>query len=154
MNAQGPKTTSDSSHKRNKDGCCKRFMKFLFSHVGLCGMVILYCVAGGFIFEHLEKNNEQQICYESRDEYLPMENKTIQGLINIVLDPSQSPDNFEVQFKTVLSTFRDNSIAIGYDGRNCSNYGLEGGPVYMWSWPGALMFSVTVISTIGTYIRH
>ena len=44
-----------------KDSCCKMIMKFLFSHIGLCAMVILYCVAGGFIFEHLEKNNEEQV---------------------------------------------------------------------------------------------
>jgi hypothetical protein len=36
-------------------------------------MVMLYCVAGGFIFEHLEKNNEEQICYDSRDEYIETE---------------------------------------------------------------------------------
>ncbi|GFR87361.1 potassium channel subfamily K member 18 [Elysia marginata] len=69
-----------------KDSCCKMIMKFLFSHIGLCAMVILYCVAGGFIFEHLEKNNEEQICYESRSEYQPMENKTIESTLKIFYD--------------------------------------------------------------------
>lgn len=128
-------------------------MKFLFSHVGLCAMVILYCVAGGFIFEHLEKNNEQQICYESRNEYTPMENKTIDSVLKIFADYGFPNDNnrvlMEVQIRSVLETFRDNTLAIGYDGRVCSDYGLPDGPTYKWSWPGALMFSVTVISTIG-----
>lgn len=65
---------------------CKKIMKVLFSHVGLCGMVTLYCVAGGFIFEHLEKNNEQQICYDSYYEYIPMENKTITSTLKIFYD--------------------------------------------------------------------
>lgn len=54
-----------------------------------------------------------------------------------------------IQMKSILQTFRNNSLAIGYDGRNCDAYGEENGPVYQWSLPGALMFSVTVITTIG-----
>lgn len=69
-----------------KDGCCKTITKFLFSHIGLCLMVVLYCVAGGFIFEHLEKNNEEQICYESRSEYEPMQSKTINSTLKIFYD--------------------------------------------------------------------
>ncbi|ESP01297.1 hypothetical protein LOTGIDRAFT_73684, partial [Lottia gigantea] len=131
----------------------KKFAKFLFSHVGLCGMVVLYCVAGGFIFEHLEKNNEQMICYESRSEYNPMENKTIESILKIFNDYGFPTENnralMEVQVKSVLETFRNNTLAIGYDGRVCGTYGEPGGPVYAWSWAGSVMFSVTVISTIG-----
>ena len=74
------------THPQQKDSCCKVVMKFLFSHIGLCAMVILYCVAGGFIFEHLEKNNEEQICYESRGEYDPMEDKTVNSTLKIFYD--------------------------------------------------------------------
>ena len=58
----------------------------------------------------------------------------------------------ELQLKSVLETFRSNTLAIGYDGRDCNRYGQEGGPQYSWSWAGGLMFSVTVVSTIGQYI--
>ncbi|XP_005094519.1 potassium channel subfamily K member 2 [Aplysia californica] len=140
---------------QQKDSCCKMVMKFLFSHVGLCAMVILYCVAGGFIFEHLEKNNEEQICYESRSEYSPMEEKTINSTLKIFYDyggaitTEESRRLMTVQLKSVLETFRNNTLAIGYDGRSCNLYGQANGPVYEWSWAGGLMFSVTVISTIG-----
>ncbi|CAL1526594.1 unnamed protein product [Lymnaea stagnalis] len=138
-----------------KDSCCKMFMKFLFSHVGLCAMVILYCVAGGFIFEHLEKNNEEQICYESRSEYEPMEMKTINSTLKIFYDyggaitTETSRELMYVQLQSVLETFRNNTLAIGYDGSWCQLYGQPNGPVYEWSWAGAVLFSVTVISTIG-----
>nr|KAG5690678.1 hypothetical protein BaRGS_013464 [Batillaria attramentaria] len=139
---------------KTKDGCCKKFAKFLFSHVGLCGMVVLYCVAGGFIFEHLEKNNEEQICFESLSEYSPMESKTINSTMKIFFDyggisTDANRELMEVQIRSVLETFRNNTLAIGYDGRACSKYGQEGGPSYEWSWAGGLMFSVTVVSTIG-----
>lgn len=114
-------------------------------------MVILYCVAGGFIFEHLEKNNELQICYESRNEYLPIENNTIESLIKVTQQYADLEDQRE-NFEKILEKFRDNSIAIGYDGKNCSQYGMPDGPVYRWSWAGSLMFSVTVITTIGKFV--
>ena len=55
----------------------------------------------------------------------------------------------EIQLRSVLETFRNNTLAIGYDGRSCDLYGKPAGPNYEWSWAGGLMFSVTVISTIG-----
>ena len=140
--------------EKGSDGCCKVTMKFLFSHVGLCAMVILYCVAGGFIFEHLEKTNEQQICFDSNDEYDPMENKTLTNMLNVIADYDGLADKslMTIQLKVLLETFRDNSIAIGYDGTICNDYGKDGGPKHEWSWSGALFFSVTVITTIGKYM--
>lgn len=138
---------------KTKNGCCQKVMKFLFSHVGLCLMVVLYCVAGGFIFEHLEKNNEQQICYDSKEEYEPMENKTLTNMLN-VFEGTPDKSVLVIQLRSILTTFRDNSIAIGYDGKECGKYGQPDGPKYEWSWAGAMYFSVTVISTIGTYLIH
>ena len=131
-------------------------MKFLFSHVGLCVMVILYCVAGGFIFEHLEKNNEEQICYDSRDEYIDMEERTLNNTIKVIKEQEGSgqTDVLVIQLQSILATFRDNSIAIGFDGKNCTAYGETDGPKYKWSWSGALFFSVTVISTIGKFSKQ
>ncbi|KAH9492762.1 Potassium channel sub K member 18 [Bulinus truncatus] len=138
-----------------KDGCCKKITKFLFSHIGLCAMVVLYCVAGGFIFEHLEKNNEEQICYESRSEYEPMQSKTINSTLKIFYDyggaitNEQTRDLMILQLESVLETFRNNTLAIGYNGRWCQLYGQPNGPTYDWSWAGAVLFSVTVVTTIG-----
>ena len=140
--------TDEQDTKRCGD-CCKMFWKFMFSHVGLCAMVVLYCVAGGFIFEHLEKANELEICYESRKEYLPMQDRTLDNLKKVILENNLDTDAMMIQMKSILQTFRNNSLAIGYDGRDCDGYGNPNGPVYEWSWPGALMFSVTVITTIG-----
>ncbi|KAL8577440.1 hypothetical protein ACOMHN_048075 [Nucella lapillus] len=137
-----------------KSGFCKKFAKFLFSHIGLSAMVVLYCVAGGFIFEHLEKNNEEQICFESRSEYEPMQKKTINSTMQVFTQYGNvvsvsTRELMEVQIQSILETFRSNTLAIGYDGKDCNAYGKEGGPTYSWSWAGGLMFSVTVVSTIG-----
>ena len=133
---------------------CRSIGKFLFSHIGLSFLVVLYCVAGGFIFEHLEKNNEQEICFESRSEYNPMEAKTINSTMKIFTDyggvtTTANRALMEIQIRSILDTFRSNTLAIGYDGRDCNAYGMPDGPTYQWSWAGGLMFSVTVVSTIG-----
>lgn len=126
-------------------------MKVLFSHIGLCGLVALYCAAGGFIFEHLEKANEEQICYDTYKEYMVMENDSLSKIQQLIEDyeGNSEKSTLKYQLQGILQIYRDNSINIGYEGSNCSSYGLVDGPKYKWSWPGAFFFSVTVVSTIG-----
>ena len=147
----GAEPAEAEENDKGRDGCCKVFWKFMFSHIGLCAMVVLYSVAGGFIFEHLEKANELEICYESRREYLPMQERTLDNLKKVILENNLNTDAMMIQMKSILQTFRNNSLAIGYDGRDCDRYGEPNGPVYEWQWAGALMFSVTVITTIGKF---
>ena len=39
----------------------KTCLTFIFSHVGLLSMVVGYCIMGGFIFEHLERDHELMV---------------------------------------------------------------------------------------------
>ena len=39
----------------------KVFFTHLFSHVGLCGLVVGYSVVGAFLFESLEGQNTQEV---------------------------------------------------------------------------------------------
>ena len=142
----------EEGNKKKSRECCKRFLKFLFSHIGLCGMVILYSVAGGFIFQHLEETNEVMECQKAQDKYEPAENDTTNKLWDIA-DSYRNADDRELaltEFQKVLQNFRTIVLDLGYDGRNCSRYGEPDGPSYQWSFAGALLFSVTVITTIGT----
>ena len=134
--------------------CCKKVLKFLFSHIGLCGMVVAYSVAGGFIFEHLELLNERTECIKASEKYLDTENKTMQKIYSISEQYDKEADQKEKtkeQYEIVLQKFRNNVIELGYDGKDCNKMGEKGGPSPKWSYAGALLFSVTVITTIGKF---
>ena len=38
--------------------CCKKFLTFLFSQIGMCALVVCYAILGGFLFRWLESTNE------------------------------------------------------------------------------------------------
>lgn len=148
-------TEQKKSNGRSKTikGCLKKTVKFTFSQFGLCALVTLYAVAGGFIFQHLEKTNEKQECFELMLRYVPMENATVHRLWDIASsfqedDVASALDAFRKQ----IQNFRDDVLTLDYDGSNCSAMGEPEGPPFRWSYPGALLFSVTVFTTIGKLV--
>ena len=147
----GGKPPPPPEDKGSAKNCCKKTLKFLFSHIGLCGMVVAYSVAGGFIFRHLEQTNERMECQKAFEKYEPAENDTQQKLWAIAQNfPDPDSEEYAIaEFQKVLHSYRKVVLDLDYDGKNCSMYGEEGGPVYSWSFPGAMLFSVTVITTIG-----
>lgn len=135
--------------KKQQSGV-KVVCKFLLSHVGLTAMVFVYCIVGGYIFEYLEKKNEEQICHDTYAEYKTME-ESAKEKIYYVMRISAEQSLLEYHIQNILQVFRDNSMNIAYDGTNCTAYGEPDGPSYRWSFAGAFFFCVTVISTIGMH---
>lgn len=147
----GSKPMAPEKERSASANCCKKALKFMFSHIGLCGMVVAYSVAGGFIFQHLEQTNERMECQRSLEKYEPAENDTVHKLWQISAN-FRNDDLMEIavkEFQKVLQSFRKVTLDLGYDGRNCSMYGEPDGPSYSWNFPGSMLFSVTVITTIG-----
>ena len=178
----------DTTGKRERKGCSHYFRKCLrlaCSHIGLCGMVVAYSIAGGFIFQILESPNEKQECITAQQRYSVLENATIRELLNLgifsslgnspTLENSSSlgkssnlgnasslgnastnftpdgdiEDTLVELHRSVLAAFRDDVIHVSYDGKNCSQMDETGGTGHQWSFPGSLLFSVTVITTVG-----
>ena len=149
----------EDSGERGGANCCKTFTKFLLSHIGLCMIVILYSVAGGFIFQHLEQTNEKQECIKKMEKYEVMAQETklelwtvSKAYVKQYNDDNQDPERRQEalqEFRKYLVQFRSDVRELNYDGKNCNKMGETGGPGHKWSFPGALLFSVTVITTIG-----
>jgi len=90
--------------------------------------------------------------------YNPMENETMYKFWDLAvtyfqdgsLDDYLRKDTVLDEVQKILQNFRNGSFQLyPYNGENCSSIGESGGPTYKWSLPGALLFSVTVITTIG-----
>ena len=146
-----PSSDDASDVKRARMEFCKRSAKVILKNVFLCLLVTLFAIAGGVIFQHLENTNERQECIETMNKYIPMENQTAHSLwqISTSFTDEDDVDLAVNEFRKQVQTFRDNVLALKYDGSNCTAMGEEGGPKYMWSFSGSLLFAVTVFTTIG-----
>ncbi|RWS24390.1 TWiK family of potassium channels protein 7-like protein [Leptotrombidium deliense] len=124
--------------------CCRKFVAFLFSHVGLCALVIAYMIMGAFIFHSVEfdektvphlfqvKKNITEIRLDKMWE--------ITKRYNIFEDLKQ---NFTQEIKIEIKEFEDDLLELigsGYDGSKTKS---------KWTLPGAFLYSLTVITTIG-----
>ncbi len=144
---------------------CKIVLKHLFSHVGLTLIIITYSIIGGFIFRHLEETNEKQECIKLMNKYTPLENKTAYNIWEIAKvyvdefeqtagsEATKLEDAAKVEFEKILRGFQTDLLELKYDGKNCTFMGEADGPGYRWSFAGALLFAVTVITTIGEYLK-
>ncbi|CAF3701774.1 unnamed protein product [Adineta steineri] len=145
----------------------KKIGKFLFSHVGLVGLVVVYAAAGGFLFELLEAHQEKLNCQEAEGELRVQLTKLKQKIVTYIQynttttpaappSPSTSPtltyvierDNQSVAYDkiaTMLYGYRDFVLDIG------SNYRYYGGGCSSpkWTYANALLFAITIITTIG-----
>ncbi|CAF1434785.1 unnamed protein product [Adineta ricciae] len=144
----------------------KQTAKFLVSQVGLVGLVVVYAIAGGFLFELLEQHQEKLNCQEAQGEIAVQLTKLKQKIVSYVqyntsvTSPPPSPtsvptltyvlerDNQTVAYEkiaTMLYSYRDFIISIGseyrYYGDDCSST--------KWTLPNALLFAITIITTIG-----
>lgn len=149
----------ETSRGRN---CCKKTAKFLFSHIGLVGLVVVYAVAGAFLFELLERHQEKLNCQEASGqqsvELTQLKQKIVAYIQYNVTSVSASPvtatysterDNQTVghaKIGTMLTDYRDFVLNIGakyrYYGDDCST-------INKWTYPNSLLFAITVITTIG-----
>ncbi|KAL3858437.1 hypothetical protein ACJMK2_013028 [Sinanodonta woodiana] len=147
--ASGNQNLSRRARSRKNCGqCCKTFTAFLFSHIGLCSLVVAYSILGGFIFMKLEAPHEEK----ARNTVNSRRRHHIELLWNISLAHNIfRKENWSAEVNTQLLEFqREVYVAVkhdGWDGRDKDDTGVDGDN--QWSFAGALLYAVTVITTIG-----
>jgi hypothetical protein len=143
-----------SSRKRNRNfekfkNFCTKMTTFFFSRVGLCFLCVGYVALGGIIFKSIEGTHEEE----------KARNKT---LINSVVDYKTenlvleiwNMTKFELVFHEKNYTNKLKSKIIDYQ-KNLTDAIKEGykGPAHhnvtKWTYPGSILYSVTIVTTIG-----
>ncbi|XP_014780101.1 TWiK family of potassium channels protein 18 [Octopus bimaculoides] len=140
------KGTTRESHRKTTNrvvNCCKTFITFFFSNIGLCSLVIGYSILGGFIFQKLEAPNEENergtVTLHRQRHVIRLWNLTEE--LNILHEENWS----RIADEVLLDFQQEVFVAIkkqGWDGK-------DGTAELQWSFAGALLYSVTVITTIG-----
>ncbi|KFM68783.1 TWiK family of potassium channels protein 7, partial [Stegodyphus mimosarum] len=134
------KTKSNKASPGKCRRCCGKFATFLFSHVGLCALVIGYSIMGAFAFRALEAPYEEQ----KASQVSHLRQETVRRLweitdkLNVLYK-----DNWTGLVEAEVRRFqKDLILAVkeGYDGKE--------GPGQQWSFSGAFLYSLTVITTI------
>ena len=143
--------TSDeakTNRKRRLNRCLnyiKVFLTHLFSTTGLCLLVVAYSFLGAVIFKYLETKYE----VIQRNNVQKERNDCAQEIVNYTLYLNVFyPNRLNEEILEKLKRFEDKIIkAVKEDG-----YGGE--TMEQWTFSGALLYSVTVITTIGKYYNY
>ena len=131
--------------------CLKKFAVFLLSYVGLTCAVVAYSIMGGFVFQALEAKNEELV----QDKALALRKSVMNRIehhINMTLHYhihyKNDTHNWSADMSETIKAFQYNTCLLvtneGWNGQSDD----EGGEV-KWTYAGALLYSVTVITTIG-----
>lgn len=140
LRSKGSSSTSDVDPREKIKDCCRKFVAFMCTQVGVGGLVVGYTIVGAFTFQYVE-TLEDSPTYKNVSTSLE---NTVSQLWNMSL-------TFNVFNKSVyinevdyaLKNFQDHlvyNIKKGYDGRQ---------PLEIWTIPTALMFSLSIITMIG-----
>lgn len=125
--------------QRFKDGF-RSVIAFIFSNVGICVLVIGYLILGAFMFQHIE---EPESVEESP--VVSKRRKAVISLWNITERYNTlHMANWSDEVRSVIAVYQEEVIKAideGFDGKDI--------PDNMWSFSGALLYSITVITTIG-----
>ncbi|KAH9525246.1 hypothetical protein Btru_000802 [Bulinus truncatus] len=118
--------------------CCRKLTAFIFSHVGLCSLVVAYSIMGGFLFQWLEAGDEK----ETRIGVSMTRSESVEKLWNMTSEFNiLRQANWTVEADRILREFQSDLYRSvkerGWDGRD------ERTEDMMWSFSGSLLYSVT-----------
>ncbi|VDN55166.1 unnamed protein product [Dracunculus medinensis] len=133
-------------HRRSKVtrvvNLVKRIIAFFFSHVGLCALVVGYALLGAVVFRAVEGPHETFI----QSEVTTARQKAVNIAWNATFRVNKLDRNkWERTVHSQVKNFQHKciwAIKRGYDGKE---YGLSA----QWTFTGAFLYSLTVITTIG-----
>lgn len=148
--------------------CCKRFIAFLFSHVGLAAMVVAYSILGGFLFMAIESSNAKELKQHFEEKLRQLRNQTTARILSELLTTTDVCAQMkrssrwngadEESVNAILKSFQESVLEIlalwriGDTGElptdSIARVVDDDNP---WSFAPSLLFAVTVITTIGMY---
>ena len=144
----------ESIEVNKKKNLCIKIVQFVFAKGGLALIVVCYSIAGALIFIVIERDGEAKNCLQSKiKEFVSINTLKVQllnyvsnNMTNNPYDLTKDDDNVATEnIEGWLEELRDkilrNHITYKYIGEDCTSL--------KWNFWNALLFSFTIISTIG-----
>ncbi len=123
--------------------CCKSFTTFIFSRVGLCLLVVAYAFGGGVVFQFLEASFEEESINKGQ-QYLTL---TVETLFNKSMNSTVlHQPNWTSMAKEILEEYQKNIVRQTKRGSQGERLADD---TRQWNFPGAILYAITVITTIG-----
>jgi len=143
--------------RQRLSACCKSAVAFLFSNLGLAAMVVAYSIMGGFLFRAIEAPAERSTKYRVRaarqrgvDEIWRLAAQLCDGRRRRRSEATVAGVDAgdAARIGAILMEFQSEVLhavqELGWDGNDdVTESELQ------WSFAGALLYAVTVITTIG-----
>jgi hypothetical protein len=123
--------------------CCKSFTTFIFSRVGLCLLVVAYAFGGGVVFQFLEASSEEANISKVQQHLNTTVEKLYEQSINSTV---LYQNNWTAMAKIILEEYQKDIVRQtkrGYQGERLPDDAKQ------WNFPGAILYAITVITTIG-----
>ncbi|EFX74663.1 hypothetical protein DAPPUDRAFT_324055 [Daphnia pulex] len=141
VRSRGSSSASSSDPREKLKDCCRQFVAFMFTQVGVGALVVSYAIMGAFAFMAIEGESENS---ENNDHVAHLRSSCLSRLWNVtdhlnVLEERK----WKLDVRQVLLDHQQAmALAIkgGYDGRTNQE---------RWTFPSALMFSLSVFTMIG-----
>ncbi|UJR15593.1 hypothetical protein I4U23_002529 [Adineta vaga] len=136
--------------------CLKKTTKFLFSHIGLVGLVVVYAVAGGFLFQLLEERQERYNCQEAYGDQIVQITKLKQKLVSYIQHNTTSAasstngkDNATIALAKIGSMLYEYREFVIHASSRYRYYGDDCTLSNKWTFANSLLFAITIMTTIG-----
>lgn len=140
VRSRASSSISDVATREKIKDCCRKFVAFMCTQVGVGGLVVGYTIVGAVSFKYIE-TMEESFEYKTVEE---ARNKCAVALWSIADRENVFNETIFIRDTDIaLKTFQNDmvqSIKKGYDGRNVYD---------IWTFAAALMFSLSIITMIG-----
>lgn len=147
----------NESKKLKSETCVRKTTQFLFSHIGLVGLVTIYAIAGGFLFQLIEEHQERIACQEANGDQIAAMTITRQKIIDYIKNNTSSlqstyrdgKDNMTVAFSKIGSMLYEYRRLIIKSSSKYQYYSNNCDRTTQWTYANSLLFAITIITTIG-----